>query len=324
MITRRALVAATAAATAAGAAPASAQTFPAKPVRIAMPYPAGTGPDVVQRVINEKLSQRWSQPVTVENRPGANGWTAVEAVKRAAPDGHTLLQTDNLQFGLQPFVFRRLPFEFQDFEPVAGIYQTHYFVTVAANSPWTNVADLIAAARARNGALTYGSSGVASHMHLGGVMLEGANNVRMTHVPVRDTPQVFVAIANGELGWAFGSPATTGPMYRAQRVKYLAISAPTRHPNFPNVPTVREAGGPPDFELKAWIALFAPRGTPRPVADRINAEVTQLLPDPEVRERLSSLGVLPWAVSPEQLSQTVRDDQRVFGELARRERISLD
>ena len=322
MITRRAL--GTAIVAAAGAAPASAQSFPSKLARIVMPYPAGTGPDVVQRAINENLSRRWGQPVIVDNRPGGNGWVAVEGVKRAAPDGYTLLQTDNLQFGLQPFVFSRLPFSFQDFEPVVGLYQTYYFLTVAANSPWKNVTDLMAAAKERGGNMTYGSSGVASHMHLGGVMLEGAHDVRMTHVPFRDTTQVFVSVANGQLDWAFGSPTTTGPIYQSQHVKYLAISGPTRHPNFPDVPTVREAGGPPDFELKAWVGLFAPRGTPRPVIDRINADVTQVLADPDVRGRLSTLGVLAWPATPEQLAQTVHDDQNVFGKLAQREHISLD
>jgi tripartite-type tricarboxylate transporter receptor subunit TctC len=289
-----------------------------------MPFPPGTGPDVVQRAINEKLTQRWDQPVVIENRPGGNGWIAVEGVKRSAADGYTLLQTDNLQFGLQPFVFSRLPFEFQDFEPVVGLYQTHYFLTVAANSPWTNVADLVAAAGASKGNTTFGSSGVASHMHLGGVMLEGAHGVRMTHIPFRDTPQIFVSIASGQVDWAFGTPATTGPIYQSQRVKYLAISGPTRHPNFPEVPTVREAGGPPDFELKAWVGLFAPRGTPRPIIDRLNGDVTQVLADPDVRGRLSTLGVMPWPATSEQLAQTVRDDQRVFGRVAQRERISLD
>jgi tripartite-type tricarboxylate transporter receptor subunit TctC len=324
MITRRTLVAATLSTAAAKAAPASAQTFPARPVRVTMPFPAGTGPDVVQRAINEKLNQRWGQPVIVDNRPGGNGWIAVDAVKRATPDGYTILQTDNLQFGLQPFVFSRLPFEVQDFEPVAGLYQTYFFLTVVANSPWTSVADLVAAARARNGNMTFGSSGVASHMHLGGVMLEGAHGMRMTHVPFRDTPQVFVSIASGQLDWAFGTPATTGPIYHAQRVKYLAISGPTRHPNFPDVPTVREAGGPPDFDLKSWVGLFAPRGTPRAIIERLNGEVTQVLADPDVRARLSTLGVLPWPATAEQVAQTMRDDQRVFGEIAQRERISLD
>lgn len=303
----------------------TAQNFPTRPVRVVLPYPAGTGPDAVMRQVGERLTQRWGQPVTIENRAGANGWTAAEAVKRAAPDGYTLIQGDNLLFALQPFVFRRLPFDpVRDFEPVAPLYQTHFFLVVPANSSWRNLPDLLMAARARNGSLTYGSSGVASHMHLGGAMLEGATGVTMTHVPVRETPQVFVSVANGEIDWAFGTASTTGPMYRAQRIRYLAIAAPTRHPSFPDVPTMAEAGGPPELELKAWIALFAPRGTPRPIVDRINAEIAQVLSEPEIRERMNAVGFTPWAGSPEELARTVTHDQQVLGDVARRERISFD
>ena len=321
----KSLIAAAIAATFAWSCPTMAQDFPAKPIKIVLPYPAGTGPDAVMRQVAEKLTQRWRQPVTIENRPGANGWTAVDAVKTAAPDGYTLMQVDNLLFGLQPHVFRKLSFDpVRDFEPVAPLYQTNFFVVVPANSNWRNIADLTAAAKAKEGGLTYGSSGVASHMHIGGTMLETATGVKMTHVPVRDTPQVFVSVANGEIAWAFGTASTSGPMYRAQKVKYLAIAAPTRHPSFPDVPTIAEAGGPPDFELKACIALFAPHGTPKPVIDRINAEITQILSEPDVRERMVAVGFSPWMSSPAELANTLNNDQKLFGEVARREKISLD
>jgi tripartite-type tricarboxylate transporter receptor subunit TctC len=307
------------------ASPVLAQTFPSKPVTVVLPYPAGTGPDAVMRMVGDKLSQKWGQPVTIENRAGANGWTAVNAVKKAAPDGYTLLQTDNLAFGLQPHVFTKLPFDpVKDFDPVAPLYQTNYFVVVSADSPWKSVPDLIAAAKAKEGAVTYGSSGVASHMHLGGAMLEGATGAKMTHVPVKDTPQVFVSVANGEIGWAFGTASTSGPMYRAHKVKYLALAAPKRHPSFPDVPTVAEAGGPPDFELKAWIALFAPHGTPKAIVDQINADVATALAERDVAERMAAVGFTPWVDTPAALTETLKSDDKLFGDVAKREKISLD
>jgi tripartite-type tricarboxylate transporter receptor subunit TctC len=304
---------------------AHAQSFPDKPVKVILPFPAGTGPDAVMRQVADKLTHWWGQPVTIDNKPGANGWTAVEAAKRSAPDGYTILQIDNLLFALQPHIFRKLPFDpIKDFEPVSPLYSTHYFVTVAADSSWNNLSDLSAAAKAKSGALTYGSSGVASHMHLGGAMLERATGTKMTHVPNKDTPQNFVSVANGEISWAFGTASTSGPMYRAGKIKYLALSAPQRHPNFPNVPTVAEALGLPNFELKSWVALFTPHGTPKPVVDRINADVTKALAEPDIRERMTAVGFTPWAASPAELARALADDSKLFGEIAKVENISLD
>ena len=311
--------------TAAWTCPAMAQNYPDKPVKVILPFPAGTGPDAVMRQVADKLTRWWGQPVTIDNRPGAHGWTAVEAAKKSAPDGYTMLQIDNLLFALQPHVFRRLPFDpIKDFEPVSPLYSTHYFVTVAANSSWNKMSDLVAAAKAKDGGLTYGSSGVASHMHLGGAMLERATGTTMTHVPNTDTPQNFVSVANGEIGWAFGPASTSGPMYRAAKIKYLALSAPQRHPNFPDVPTVSEAIGVPNFELKSWVALFAPRGTPKPVIDRINTDIARALAERDVNERMIAVGFSPWAAPPADLAKALEDDGKLFGEIAKTENISLD
>ncbi|KQQ86253.1 tripartite tricarboxylate transporter substrate binding protein [Aureimonas sp. Leaf324] len=305
--------------------PASAQKFPDKAVTVILPFPAGTGPDSVMRQVGDKLSKKWGQPFIVENRPGANGWTAVEAVKKADPDGYTLLQIDNLLFALQPHVFKKLPFDpAKDLVPVAPLYQTNFFVVVPAESPWKTIPDLVEAARAKGGGMTFGSSGVASHMHLGGEMLESATDVKMTHVPIKDTPQVFVSVANGELDWAFGSASSSGPMYRAHKVKYLALAAPKRHPTFPDVPTVAEAGGPADFELKSWVALFARTGTPQEIVDQINADVTEALAEADVKDRLISVGFTPWADKPAGLAKALEEDSKLFGDVAKRENISLD
>jgi tripartite-type tricarboxylate transporter receptor subunit TctC len=277
------------------------------------------------RQVADKLTRWWGQPITIENRSGAHGWTAVEAVRKSAPDGYTLLQIDNLLFALQPHVFRKLPFDpAKDFEPISPLYSTHYFVTVPADSSWNSLSDLVAAAKAKSGGLTYGSPGVASHMHLGGAMLERATGTKMIHVPNKDTPQNFVSVANGEISWAFGTASTSGPMYRAGKIKYLALSAPQRHPNFPNIPTVAEALNLPKFELKSWVALFAPHGTPKPVVDRINADITKALAEPDVRERMIAVGFSPWSAPPAELTKALQDDTNLFGEVAKHENISLD
>jgi tripartite-type tricarboxylate transporter receptor subunit TctC len=317
--------AATAMAAAAFVSPALAQTFPDKPVKVIIPWPAGGGADAGMRLVADKLSRWWGQPITVENRSGANGWTAVEAVKKSAADGYNILVMDNLLFALQPHVFRKLPFDpIKDFEPAASLYNTHFFVTVPANSSWKNLSDLVAAAKAKEGELTYGSSGVASHMHLGGAMLERITGTKMTHVPNKDITQNFVSVANSEISWAFGTASTSGPMYRAGKIKYLAVSAPQRYPGFPDIPTVAEALRVPEFELKSWVALFVPRGTPKPVIERINSDVTKALAEPDVRDRMMAIGLAPWGAKPAEIAKALDDDTKLFGEVSKRENILLD
>lgn len=307
---------------AAAVLPASAQNYPTKPVNIIMPYPPGTGPDTFMRLIGEKLQVLWGQPVTYENRPGGNYWPAADAVKKSAPDGYTLFQSENFMLGLQPHVFKKLPFDpVKDFEPVAPLYQAFFFLTVPVDSPWKNVSDLIATAKTKT--LTYGSSGVASHMHIGGAMLAGQTGTTMTHVPFKETPQVFTSVANGELSFAFGTAATSGPMIRANKVKYLAVGAKQRVPSFPDVPTIKEAGGP-DMEVKAWIALFAPAGTPKDIVNKINADVTKVLKEKEIQDRMTAVGFVPWIGTPEYLAKTLADDTKVLGEVAKAQKIELD
>jgi tripartite-type tricarboxylate transporter receptor subunit TctC len=317
------VIAAAIAAVGLSAGAAMAQTYPAKPVNIIMPYPPGTGPDTFMRLIGEKLQAMWGQPVTYENRPGGNYWPAADAVKKSAPDGYTLFQSENFMLGLQPHVFKKLPFDpVKDFEPVAPLYQADFFLVVPADSPWKNVGDLVTAAKAKP--LTYGSSGVASHMHIGGAMLTGEAGVKATHVPFKETPQVFTSVANGELSFSFGTASTSGPMIRANKVKYLAIGAKQRHPSFPDVPTIAEAGGPANVEVKAWIALFAPKGVPQAVVDKVNADVTKVLNEKEIRDRMISVGFVPWTGSPASLAKTLADDTKVLEKVAKSQNIQLD
>jgi tripartite-type tricarboxylate transporter receptor subunit TctC len=305
--------------------PAVAQDFPEKPVNVILPYPTGTGPDTVMRLVGEKLTEYWGQPITIENRPGANYWSAVGALKKAKPDGYTLFQTENWMIALQRHIFKTLPYDpDKDFEPVAPMFQANFFLTVPAESPWKTVADVVAAAKAKDGELAYGSSGVGGSMHMGGAKLEQATGIKMTHVPVKETPQVFVQIANGELSLAFGTASTAGPMLRANKVRFLAIADKARNPNFPDIPTFAEAGGPADFVHKSWLALFAPEGTPKPIIDKINGAVTRALQEPVIREKLAAMGFTAWTSTPEELAKTLADESQLMGEIAKSQNISLD
>jgi tripartite-type tricarboxylate transporter receptor subunit TctC len=303
----------------------SGQQFPAKPVRVLVPYSAGSGPDAVLRDVGDKVSRAWGQQLIVENRPGANGWLAIEAAKKAQPDGYTLLQVDNTHMALQPHLYKQLPFDpVKDFDPVAPLYWTHFFIVVPASSDWKSVADLIAAAKTRPGQLTYGTWGIGSVAHVGTSMLESATGAQMTHVPFKELPQLYSAVANGEVAWAFGTAATAGPLYRAKKVKFLALAAPKRLAQFPDIPTVSEAGGPANFEVKTWVALFASRGTPKPVIERINADVAKALAEPDARERLVTFGFEPWSAAPGEVAKAIEADSRKFADVVKRAEISLD
>lgn len=312
-------------ATAALAAPAAAQQFPGKPVKTIIPYSAGSGPDTVIRLVGEKLSRSWGQQLIVENRPGGNGWIAIDAAKKSPPDGYTLLQLDDTHMALQPHIYTKLPHDpAKDFEPVAPLYRTYFFVVVPANSEWKSMADLVAAAKAKRGGLTYGTWGIGSVGHVGTAMLEAATGTQMTHVPFKELPQLYGSVANGEVAWAYGTAATAGPLYRAKKVKFLALAAPKRLVGYPDIPTVSEAGGPANLEVKAWVGLLAPRGTPKPIIERINADVAKALAEPDVRERLAEVGFEPFSAAPGAMGDAMAADSRKFAEVVKGARISLD
>lgn len=305
--------------------PATAQTFPDKPLRIITPFAVGTPSDVIMRQVGEKLTRMWGQPIIIDPRPGGNNWIAMEAVKRAAPDGYTLLQVDGTPLAVQPHLYKRLPFDPEkDFELVSPMYRGSFFYVIPPNSKWNNRTDLIAAAKAKPSELTYGSWGIGSQAHLAGSIVESVGGVRMTHVPFKDALAIFTSVASGDISWALGSAGTAGALQRAQKVKFLAIAAPTRHPSFPNVPTVTEAGGTSAMEIKTWISLFAPRGTPKAVIERINADVVKAMAEPDIRDRLHAVGFEAWAGTPADVARAIEEDGRRFGAVVKPLNISLD
>lgn len=306
-------------------ATAHAQDFPSKPVRVVTPFPAGSGPEVALRLVADKLSKIWGKPVIVDNRPGASGFIAIEAIKRAAPDGHELLQMDNAQMAAQPFLFKKLPYDLlRDFEPVTPILRNYFFVTVPVGSRYKTMADLGVAAKAGPGQVNYGSWFVGSPGHIGAAMLETATGTKMTHVPYKEMSQLYVAVGNQEVDWAFGSAASAGAMQRAGRTRYLAVAAPKRVAGFPDVPTVAESGGPAGFELSAWTALLAPKGTPKAVVEKIQKDVAAVLAEPDLKDKYAAMYYEPYFLNSEQFLQQLRNDSQRYGETLKRLNISLD
>jgi tripartite-type tricarboxylate transporter receptor subunit TctC len=305
---------------------ASAQNFPDKPVRILSPFPTGTGVDAVLRLTGERLSKIWGQPVVIENRPGGNGFIAMTAAKRAPADGYTLVQIDYGLVSITPHLFAKsVPYDWQkDFDPVAPMFWAYWFICVPADAKFKNIPEMLAEARSRNGHYTYGSSGVGSPMHLQAAMFEAATGVRMTHIPYKETQQAIVDISRGELGWAVASGGTGGPMYRAKKVNFLAVASPQRHPAFPEVPTMAEAGGPQNFDLRTWVALLAPKGVPKHILDKINADLNRVLSEQDVKDQLQTMAFDPWTGTRTNLADQIATDNKKYGELTKQLKLSLD
>jgi len=313
-------LAAWAAAIALGAAgPAVAQTYPTKAVHIVSPYPTGISPDVAARLVAERLSKAWGQPVVVEPRPGANGFIAIGAAKKAAPDGHELLLVGNAHLTINPHVFKNMPYDPEhDFTPVSLIYRAPFFIVVAASGPYRTIQDLVAAARANPERITYSTPYVGSPPHLGGAMLAALTDTKMQAVHFKEGPQIYTSVANGDVSFSVASAGSATPLIKAGRLKFLAIAAPARLASQPEVPTVKEAGGPAEYEVESWVGFVAPRGTPPELARRIAADVAAALADPELRERYRNLGLEPVATSGPAMGELIHTDLRRTGDIVKR------
>ena len=304
---------------------AHAQTVNTAPTRITTAFATGSGPDVVTRIIAEKLQLRWKQPVIVEARPGASGAIAVNAVKTQPGTGNDLLVADVGTLSINPLVFKHLKYDpDKDLTPVALAYSTAFFVVVGANSPIKNIKDLLAAARASSTGLSYASNAVGGPVHLASARLAAALDVAMIHVPYKESSQMSAAIATGEVDWAFLSIATLAPMLQAGKVRLLAVADRVRSSAAPDVPTLEEAGGPKGLDALTWVAIMAPAGTSVAAVNEINRAVNEVLTHSEVREKLATFSFIPGNLTPQQLAELMRKDRARYGEAVKRAKVSLD
>jgi tripartite-type tricarboxylate transporter receptor subunit TctC len=304
---------------------AHAQDFPTKPVRILTPFPVGSGPEGLLRLVAEKLSRTWGKPVVVENKPGGNGFIAIDTFKRGATDGHDLIQLDGVHLSAYPHLFKKLPYDAKaDFEPLLPLFKTYFFLAVATDSKYKTVADLMADAKANPGKLNYGSWSVGNPVHLGSALFESVTGTDMQHVIYKETSMLYSGVATGELAFALGSNATAGAMYRAGKVQYLAVAAPKRVSAFPNVPTIGESGGPAGFEVSGWTTIAAPRGLPKAVTDKIQRDIEKALAEPDVREKFASFAYEPFTLNREQLNAYIQAESTRFGGIIKKAQVSLD
>ena len=258
-------------------------------------------------MVADKLSRQWGQPVTVENRPGGNGFIAIDAFKRGAADGHDLIQLDNVHLTAYPHMFKKLPYDIKnDFDPLLPLFKTYFFATTAADSKYKNIADLVGDAKVNPGKLNYGSWSVGNPVHLGSALFETVTGTQMQHVIFKETSQLYTSVAQGDLAFALGTSATAGSLYRAGKIKFLAVAAPRRIPAYPDVPTFTEAGGPAGFEVSGWTTIAAPKNLPRALADKITQDIAKALAEPDVKEKFLSFGYESFPQTREQFAQYIQ------------------
>jgi len=291
MLDRRSLVTLLAASSVAPAA--FAQTaWPAKPIRIIVPFPAGQATDILARMMAEQLTKALGQQVIVENRPGAGGQIGADVAAKAAPDGYTLLMVTISTHGISPALYPKLPYDPQkDFAPIANIGLTPQVLMSSLKSGIGSVADLVAKAKA-GADLNYGSSGNGSASHLAVEMLKSAAGIKLTHVPFKGNADAQLALQSGDIQLLSDAvPGAVGPV-RSGKVKAIGIADQRRSPFLPDVPTVAEQGL---YGVVAvgWIGLSAPAKTPEPILDKLSAEVVRMLKDPAVLEKMKSLSFVP-------------------------------
>ena len=322
MTTRRNALAATGALL---AAPALAQpAWPSRPITVLVPTPPGGGTDFAARLYAEGLSQALGQPVVIENRPGANGNLAIGAAARATPDGHTLLMQYSGYHAGNPAMMQNLTWDpVRDLVLVGmGTFAPHVILTSPA-VPATTLAEFIAWVRARPGQANYASSGNGSIQHIAGVLFARAIGTEMVHIPYRGAAPALQDVAGGRVEMFITTPSSAIGLVQGGRVRALAMASGARSPGLPDVPTTAEAGMP-GFVVDAWFAFAAPAATPRPIQDRLNAELRRLAESPTVRRRAEEGGATTRAMTLEELDTLARQEIRELGAVIRSANITIE
>lgn len=302
-----------------------AQAFPNKPIRVVTPFPAGQGPEVLLRMVGDKMGTALGQGVVIENKPGASGFIAFDTAKRSPADGYTLVHMDSFHIGTHPHLFNKLPYNaFKDFDPVTPLVRNYFFVVVSAQSKYKTMGDLVADAKGRPGGVTYGSWGVATPAHLGGLLLESAAGVQMNHVPYKEVAQLYQSVANGELDWAIGSAASAGALLQAGKVRFLAAAAPKRIAGYDKVPTAAESGGPANWSVGGWNGLLVPKGTPKDVVARLNDGITKAMQTPEIKDKLGPFTYESYTMSPTDMAKQMETEVSNWGPTLQKAGIKLD
>jgi tripartite-type tricarboxylate transporter receptor subunit TctC len=302
--------------------PASAQSYPTKPIRVIVPFAAGGAVDVLARLVSAKMSEFVGQPAIIENRAGAAGNVAADAVAKSPPDGYTILQNTNGQ-AISPSLYKSLPFDaVKDFTPVTQLVASQLLLVATPSLPAKSVQELIALAKAKPGSLNYGMTGIGNPLHLTVEMFKHAAGIELQAVPYRGDAPLNTALIAGEVHLAVVPFATAKPHVEAGRLRALAIPGAKRSPALPQVPTIAESGLP-GFESSSWQGWFVPANTPSEIVALIQREAAKALNAPDVRERLEATANEVVASTPEAFAAVFKNDLAKFAKVVKDAKIPL-
>jgi tripartite-type tricarboxylate transporter receptor subunit TctC len=303
--------------------PAAAQTWPQKPIRLIVPFPAGGGTDVVARIVADHLSKLLGQPIFVENRGGANGAVGLQALKQSDADGYTLGFTSDTPMTVNPWLYKDLSYDpLKDFVPVASAVRLPGMLAANPALPANTIAELIALAKQKPDGIAYGSAGVGNFSHLAMVLFTQATGVKMLHVPYKGTGPMALGIIGGEVQVEFNNISTLLPYVDDKKLKVLAVAEPKRIPEFPDWPAVAETV--PGFEMAPWVGLIAPAGAPRPVVDHLTAAMLAVLHDAAVVKQFADQQLTVMALGPNRFEALIRSDSEKWGQLVKAAGIKME
>ncbi|MEQ1593866.1 MAG: tripartite tricarboxylate transporter substrate binding protein [Casimicrobium sp.] len=300
----------------------SADVYPSAPIRLIVAFAAGGGTDSIARPVALALSSRLGQPVVVDNKPGAGGAIGTATAATAAPDGYTFVLGSNGTMVLNPLLYPNVKYQVErDFQPVAGIASIPYLIAAHPSVNATDIRSLVELGKTQK--LTFASPGNGTTNHLVGVLLESMSKVDMTHVPYRGSSLAMNDVVSGQVNFLSGDLATLLPMVTAGKLRSLAVTSAQRTSALPNVPTVAESGFA-GFEASGWFALFAPKGTPKAIVDRVSQEISTVLADSRVQKRFMDIGGVPMQLSAEQTGVMLKAETAKWRKVIADNRVTAD
>jgi tripartite-type tricarboxylate transporter receptor subunit TctC len=307
-----------------GAASVGAQSYPAKPIRMVVGFAPGGGTDLVARIIGQKITENWGQPVLVDNRAGATGTIGADLVAKAPGDGYTLLMGHVNSHGIAPNLFKKLPYDAErDFAMVAYVGYVPNVLVVHPSIPAQSVKQLIAIAKAKPDSLNYASSGVGSTQHLAGELFQLLTGAKVVHVPYKGSGPAVVDLLAGHVSMNFDTMPPVLPHIRSGRMRALGLTTPKRSPQLPNVPTMIEVGLK-GFDMTNWYGIMAPAKTPRDVVMKLNAEANRIMALPDAKSKLEEAGTQLDPGSPEQFATFLHGEIAKYAKLVKAANVSLD
>ena len=302
-----------------------AQSWPQKPVRVIVPFAPGGASDLMPRVVGEKLTAIWAQPVVIENRPGAAGNIGMEAGAKSPPDGYTLLAAPNGNLVVNPHMYSKLSYDvFKDLAPVTRIAAVQNVLVVNPEVPASSMKELVALARAKPGTLNFASPGNGSQAHVGVELLKMQLGLDLVHLPYQGVGPAMKDLLGGRLQLMLAQVPSALPQIKAGKLRALGVASSVPLAQLPDVPTIAAAAGLPGYEAVSWYALMAPAGTPGEVIEKIWSDTAKVLQVPEVRERLAAMGAEPSGEPPAELAKRIKMEYDRWGEVVRKANIKAD